>query len=57
MSEKQQAAGRAYRQGLEMEMNLVKLAGKGNLMKELGYDAMKAKETVARLVHGLEPVP
>lgn len=57
LSKKQQAAGRAYRQGLEMEMNIVKLAEKGNLMEELGYDAMKAKETVARLVYGLEPVP
>lgn len=40
-----------------MRVNIVKLAEKGNLMEELGYDAIRAKETVARLVYGLEPLP
>lgn len=56
LSKKRQAVGRAYRQGQKMKVNIVKLIENGNLMEELGYDSISAKETVSRLVYGLEPL-
>lgn len=36
-----------------MQVNVVKLVEEGNLMERYGYDAMVAKETIARLVYGV----
>ncbi|ROW03939.1 hypothetical protein VSDG_01044 [Cytospora chrysosperma] len=53
LSKKEQAKGRAHRQGQVMQVNVVKFVEEGNLMERYGYDAMVAKETIARLVYGV----
>jgi hypothetical protein len=36
-----------------MEVEITMLIKRGNLIEELGYNAMKAKETVAKLLYGI----
>lgn len=56
LSKKEQAKGRAHRQGQTMKVNVVKLVDKGNRMEVFGYNAIKAKEFIARLVYGVQQV-